>query len=113
MTPPHARLHQVPAFDNDMARKTVEDELAAPIPTIFSEFSPRPIAAASLGQVLCCPPAPRRPFSRARVHIHTSMHTHICIHMHICAYTYMHAHAIARQLWPTGSVGAGHRVSRR
>jgi aarF domain-containing kinase len=42
---------KVPAFDNDLARKTVEDELGTSIESVFSEFSPRPIAAASLGQV--------------------------------------------------------------
>jgi hypothetical protein len=42
---------KVPAFDNDLARKTVEDELGTTIDSVFSEFSPRPIAAASLGQV--------------------------------------------------------------
>ena len=42
---------KVPAFDNDLARKTIEDELGTKIETVFSEFSPRPLAAASLGQV--------------------------------------------------------------
>ena len=53
----HTHTHggdKVPAFDNDVARKTVEDELGQPIPSVFSEFSPRPLAAASLGQVLVC-----------------------------------------------------------
>merc|ERR1719163_2358175 len=42
---------KVPAFDNELARQTVRDELGTSIESVFSEFSPRPIAAASLGQV--------------------------------------------------------------
>ena len=42
---------KVPAFDNELARKTVENELGTTIQNVFSEFSQRPVAAASLGQV--------------------------------------------------------------
>ena len=45
---------KVPAFDNELARQTVRDELGTSIESVFSEFSPRPIAAASLGQVSVC-----------------------------------------------------------
>ena len=45
---------KVPAFDNELARQTVRDELGTSIESVFSEFSPRPIAAASLGQVCVC-----------------------------------------------------------
>ena len=42
---------KVPAFDNAMAMKTIEDELGCRIPEVFSDLSKDPIAAASLGQV--------------------------------------------------------------
>ena len=38
-------------FDNDTALKLIEKELGAPIDDIFSEFDPKPLAAASIGQV--------------------------------------------------------------
>ena len=41
----------VPAFDKELARDIVETSLGRPIREVFSEFSPDPIAAASLGQV--------------------------------------------------------------
>jgi predicted unusual protein kinase regulating ubiquinone biosynthesis (AarF/ABC1/UbiB family) len=41
----------VPAFSTDLAIATIEAELGQPIQTIFAEFEPEPIAAASLGQV--------------------------------------------------------------
>ncbi|MEC4805429.1 MAG: AarF/ABC1/UbiB kinase family protein [Jaaginema sp. PMC 1079.18] len=42
---------QLPPFDRDIALATVEQELGRSIPEMFREISPRPIAAASLGQV--------------------------------------------------------------
>lgn len=42
---------RVPAFRVDEAIAIVETELGAPISTLFAEFDPVPIAAASLGQV--------------------------------------------------------------
>jgi predicted unusual protein kinase regulating ubiquinone biosynthesis (AarF/ABC1/UbiB family) len=42
---------QLPAFDNDLAMRIVETQLKKPIDELFREISPRPIAAASLGQV--------------------------------------------------------------
>jgi predicted unusual protein kinase regulating ubiquinone biosynthesis (AarF/ABC1/UbiB family) len=42
---------QLPAFDNDLAMQIVENQLKKPIDELFREISPRPIAAASLGQV--------------------------------------------------------------
>ncbi len=42
---------QLPAFDNDLAMQIVETQLKKPIDELFREISPRPIAAASLGQV--------------------------------------------------------------
>lgn len=38
-------------FDNDTALKLIEKELGAPIDKIFTEFDPKPLAAASIGQV--------------------------------------------------------------
>lgn len=42
---------QLPAFDSFRAYQIIETELARPIEEIFSELSPTPVAAASLGQV--------------------------------------------------------------
>jgi predicted unusual protein kinase regulating ubiquinone biosynthesis (AarF/ABC1/UbiB family) len=42
---------QLPAFDNDLAMQIVENQLKKPIDELFTEISPRPVAAASLGQV--------------------------------------------------------------
>jgi predicted unusual protein kinase regulating ubiquinone biosynthesis (AarF/ABC1/UbiB family) len=42
---------QLPPFDNDLARHIIETELNRSIDEIFSELSPKPVAAASLGQV--------------------------------------------------------------
>jgi len=41
----------VPPFPNDQAFRIMEEELGCPISDIYSEISPEPIAAASLGQV--------------------------------------------------------------
>jgi predicted unusual protein kinase regulating ubiquinone biosynthesis (AarF/ABC1/UbiB family) len=42
---------QLPPFDNAIAYKIIETELDRPINESFSELSPHPVAAASLGQV--------------------------------------------------------------
>ncbi|MBD2201100.1 AarF/ABC1/UbiB kinase family protein [Calothrix sp. FACHB-1219] len=42
---------QLPAFDNGLAYRIIEAEIDRPITEVFSELSPKPIAAASLGQV--------------------------------------------------------------
>ncbi len=42
---------QLPAFDNEIAYQFIEEELGAKPAKIYSELSPEPIAAASLGQV--------------------------------------------------------------
>jgi predicted unusual protein kinase regulating ubiquinone biosynthesis (AarF/ABC1/UbiB family) len=42
---------RVPAFDVETAIETIETELGASIETLFAEFDPIPLAAASLGQV--------------------------------------------------------------
>lgn len=42
---------QLPAFDNQIAYQTIETELNHSINEIFSDLSPIPVAAASLGQV--------------------------------------------------------------
>ncbi|MHC5726779.1 MAG: ABC1 kinase family protein, partial [Nostoc sp.] len=42
---------QLPAFDNAIAYQIIETELDRPIHESFSELSPNPVAAASLGQV--------------------------------------------------------------
>ena len=42
---------QLPPFDNAIAYQIIETELDRPISEVFSELSPKPVAAASLGQV--------------------------------------------------------------
>ncbi|MGD1912437.1 MAG: ABC1 kinase family protein [Rivularia sp. (in: cyanobacteria)] len=42
---------QLPPFDNAIALKLIKSELGHSIKEIFTEFSPNPVAAASLGQV--------------------------------------------------------------
>ncbi len=42
---------QLPPFDNAIAYQIIETELERPINEIYSELSPKPVAAASLGQV--------------------------------------------------------------
>ncbi|MCG6135060.1 MAG: AarF/ABC1/UbiB kinase family protein [Nostoc sp. LLA-1] len=42
---------QLPAFDNALAYQIIEKELDRPITEVYSELSPSPVAAASLGQV--------------------------------------------------------------
>ncbi len=42
---------QLPPFDNAIALSQIEQELGRSIQTLFSQISPKPVAAASLGQV--------------------------------------------------------------
>jgi len=42
---------RVPAFSFEKARGIIEKDLGQPIERLYKEFDPRPIAAASLGQV--------------------------------------------------------------
>ena len=42
---------QLPAFDNRVALRIIESELGRSIDEVYQEFSPNPVAAASLGQV--------------------------------------------------------------
>ncbi|KAL9184320.1 hypothetical protein ACHAXT_002406 [Thalassiosira profunda] len=42
---------KVPSFDSKIAFATIERELGRPVEEIFSEITPEPVAAASLGQV--------------------------------------------------------------
>jgi predicted unusual protein kinase regulating ubiquinone biosynthesis (AarF/ABC1/UbiB family) len=42
---------QLPAFDNAIAYRIIETQLNRPVAEIYSELSPTPVAAASLGQV--------------------------------------------------------------
>jgi aarF domain-containing kinase len=42
---------KVPSFDSNIAFETIERELGRPVNEIFSEITPEPVAAASLGQV--------------------------------------------------------------
>ncbi len=42
---------QLPPFDNVIAFSIIETELGRPIPELYSQISPNPVAAASLGQV--------------------------------------------------------------
>ena len=62
---------QVPSFDNKVAMTMIQQELGRPWQEVYSELTPRPIAAASLGQVSThipsfdCGLIPRRwPFPR-------------------------------------------------
>jgi ubiquinone biosynthesis protein len=41
----------LPPFSTSIAKKTVEEELQAPLDTLFAEFSEEPVAAASIAQV--------------------------------------------------------------
>ena len=41
----------MPCFDSKLAYKTIEDELGRSVTEVFSEITPEPVAAASLGQV--------------------------------------------------------------
>ena len=42
---------QVPSFDSRVAMTMIEQELGRPWQQVYAELTPRPIAAASLGQV--------------------------------------------------------------
>ncbi|KAJ6834206.1 uncharacterized protein M6B38_336185 [Iris pallida] len=42
---------QIPPFSTDVAIKLIESQLGAPVSQLFSDISPKPVAAASLGQV--------------------------------------------------------------
>lgn len=42
-------------FATAEARRVVERELGRPVDSVFSEFSERPVAAASLAQARSCP----------------------------------------------------------
>ena len=42
---------KVPCFDSKLAFQTIEDELGSRVSDLFSEITPEPVAAASLGQV--------------------------------------------------------------
>jgi predicted unusual protein kinase regulating ubiquinone biosynthesis (AarF/ABC1/UbiB family) len=42
---------QIPPFSNEIAHRFIEEELGAPYHEIYTELSPDPVAAASLGQV--------------------------------------------------------------
>ena len=52
---------KVPSFDNATAMAVIEAELGAPWQEFYSELSPDPIAAASLGQVPNPPNPPGLP----------------------------------------------------
>ena len=46
---------RITPFSNEVAFSTIESELGLSIDQLFSEISPEPVAAASLGQVSFCP----------------------------------------------------------
>ena len=49
---------QVPSFDSRVAMSMIEQELGRPWQQVYKELTPRPIAAASLGQASALhPPA--------------------------------------------------------
>ena len=56
--PQRAPRLQVPSFDSGVAMELLEQELGAPWSTFYSELTPEPIAAASLGQARRAPPSP-------------------------------------------------------
>ena len=49
--PHNACAMQVPSFDNKVAMTMIQQELGRPWQDVYSQLTPRPIAAASLGQV--------------------------------------------------------------
>lgn len=49
---------RLPPFESDVAYQVIEAELKRPISQIYSELTPEPIAAASLGQVQSYQPVP-------------------------------------------------------
>ena len=64
---------RIAPFATDAALQMIEQELGLPVDLIFSEISPQPVAAASIGQVLQI----LRAHSFAKVVINIS---EICIH---------------------------------
>ncbi|KAH1097157.1 hypothetical protein J1N35_014078, partial [Gossypium stocksii] len=42
---------QIPPFPTHVTIKSIENELGIPVSEIFTDISPRPIVAASIGQV--------------------------------------------------------------
>lgn len=44
---------RIAPFSTDIAFNTIEKELKSPLDEVFTEISPEPVAAASLGQVCC------------------------------------------------------------
>ncbi|KAG5394395.1 hypothetical protein IGI04_024358 [Brassica rapa subsp. trilocularis] len=42
---------QIPPFPNNVAMRCIEEQLGAPVSKLFADISPKPVAAASLGQV--------------------------------------------------------------
>lgn len=47
-------LDQVPPFPTPVLRATIEEDLGAPIESVFAEFDDVPLSAASIGQVHAC-----------------------------------------------------------
>lgn len=45
---------RLPSFPTPIAMTVIEEELGRPVSEVYSELSPEPVAAASLGQVLLC-----------------------------------------------------------
>lgn len=54
----------VPPFPDEQAFEIIEQNLGRPMEDVLAFISERPIAAASLGQVLLCPS--RAPFARSQ-----------------------------------------------
>ena len=54
-----------------------------------------------------------RPCGPERARVYAYMYVCVCVCVRVRVYTYIHTYMHTHgQLWPTGSVGAGHRVSR-
>lgn len=91
---------KVPSFDSKIAFETIERELGRPVDEIFSEITPEPVAAASLGQVYKATLRATGETVAVKVSIkeaegvtceHVSFHTHncVCVIFHTSFHSYL------------------------